>query len=271
MAKHLCWILFVLSFTGTLNAGGVIEAPLPLEHFQCYPVLRANPEVEAGVGLFDQFTLSLGTNLSDRFEKVRVLGASWFCNPTRKLHNGQAFDVRDVRQHLTFYWIRAERREPQRVVKIQNQFGEQSLRLHESLFLAVPTKKADHDAPLDLDHFKCYRATGARVRRPMVGLSDQFILPVTRHRVRKPVAFCNPVEKLHTDFIVPIRNEESHLTCYSMTAANTFVGRTEISNQFGSQGLLVGTPRVLCVPTRKQGFEVIPLPDGTVGAGLRTR
>ena len=170
MAKHLCWILFVLSFTGTLNAGGVIEAPLPLEHFQCYPVLRANPEVEAGVGLFDQFTLSLGTNLSDRFEKVRVLGASWFCNPTRKLHNGQAFDVRDVRQHLTFYWTRAERREPQRVVKIQNQFGEQSLRLHESLFLAVPTKKADHDAPLGLGSLQVLQSHWSQSQKAEGGL-----------------------------------------------------------------------------------------------------
>ncbi len=270
MAKHLCWIVFVLSFTGTLSAG-VIEAPPRLEHFQCYPVLRANPEVEAGVGLFDQFTLSLSTNLSDRFEKVRVLGANWFCNPTRKVHNRETFGVRDTRQHLTFYWIRAEKREPQRVVKIRNQFGEQSLRLHESLFLAVPTKKGVHDAPLDLDHFKCYRAIGRRVRRPSVGLSDQFITPATRHRVRTPVAFCNPAEKLHTDFIAPISNEGAHLTCYSMTTANTFVGGTEISNQFGAQGLLVGTPRVLCVPTRKLGFEVIPLPDGTVGGGLSAR
>ena len=38
MAKHLCWILFVLSFTGTLSAG-VIEAPSRLEHFQCYLAL----------------------------------------------------------------------------------------------------------------------------------------------------------------------------------------------------------------------------------------
>ena len=159
------------------------------------------------------------------------------------------------------------------MVKIRNQFGEQSLRLHESLFLAVPTKKGDHDAPVDLDHFKCYRATGRSVRRPRVGLSDQFIRPVTRHRVRTPVAFCNPAEKLHTDtnFIAPISNQEAHLTCYSMTAANTFVGGTEISNQFGPQGLLVGTPRVLCVPTRKLGFEVIPLPDGTVGGELSAR
>ena len=116
----------------SMREGG--ETQPRLEHFQCYPVLRANPEVEAGVGLFDQFTLSLSTNLEDRFEKARVLGANWFCNPTRKLHSGQAFDVRDARQHLTFYWIRAERSEPQRVVKIRNQFGEQSLQLHESLF-----------------------------------------------------------------------------------------------------------------------------------------
>lgn len=86
-----------------------------------------------------------------------------------------------------------------------------------------------------------------------------------------PLAFCNPAEKLHTDFIAAISNKEAHLTCYSMTTANEFVGRTEISDQFGArQGLLVGTPRVLCVPTRKLGFEVIS-PDGTVGGGQRAQ
>ena len=171
---------------------------------------------------------------------------------------------------MTFYWTLTERPEPTRIVKIQNQFGQQTLRTHESLFLAVPTRKAVHDEPQRLDHFKCYRATGRRVRRPSVGLSDQFILPVTRHRVRKPVAFCNPAEKQHTDFITPINNPEAHLTCYSMTAGDAFVGQTGISNQFGPQGLLVGTPRVLCVPTRKLGFEVLS-PDGTVGGGLSAK
>ena len=132
--------------------------------------------------------------------------------------------------------------------------------MHEPLFLAVPTQKAPHEFPDALDHFKCYRASGAAVRRPRVGLSDQFILPVTRHRVRRPVAFCNPAEKLHGDIITPIWQPEAHLTCYAMTPGDDFIGQAGIRNQFGPQGLLVGTPRVLCVPTEKLGFEEIP-PD----------
>ena len=267
-----------LCITATLGAQ-VVDAPLRLEHFQCYPVIRSTPDINVVVELSDQFN----TNL----QKAFVRDARWFCNPTRKLHNGQAFGVRDIRQHLTFYWTPTitepttpapTRPEPKRIVKIQNQFGQQTLRTHESLFLAVPTKKAVHDFPQDLDHFKCYRATGRRVRRPSVGLSDQFILPVTRHRVRKPVAFCNPTRKLHGDIIAtPINNAQAHLTCYSMTAGDDFIGQTGIRNQFGAQGLLVGTPRVLCVPTRKLGFEVLspdgtePSPDGTVGGGLSAK
>ncbi len=197
MLKYLSWTVCVCAFTTTL-AAGVVEAPSRLEHFQCYPVRRAAPDVEDGVGLTDQF--------STNQQKVRVRGATWFCNPTRKLHNGQAFGVRDIRQHLTFYWTLTEEPEPVRVVKIRNQFGEQTLQVRESIFLAVPTQKLVHDPPERLDHFKCYRATGRRVRRPSVGLSDQFILPITRHRVRRPVAFCNPTEKQHTDFITPINN-----------------------------------------------------------------
>ena len=270
MAKYLSWTVSVFLFTATLGAG-VVEAPVRLEHFQCYPVIRSAPDIEVGVGLSDQFSTDLEK------EKVLVRDARWFCNPTRKLHRGHAFGIGDIRQHLTFYWTLTERREPTRIVKIHNQFGQQTLRTHESLFLAVPTQKARdtasamfHDFPQDLDHFKCYRATGRRVRRPSVGLSDQFILPVTRHRVRKPVAFCNPAEKQHTDIINPIYNPLAHLTCYSMTAGDAFIGQTGIRNQFGPQGLLVGTPRVLCVPTRKLGFEE-PIPDGTVGDGLTLR
>ncbi len=259
MAKYLSWTVSVFLFTATLGAG-VVEAPLRLEHFQCYPVIRSAPDIEVEVGLSDQFS-------TDLEEKVLVRDARWFCNPTRKLHNRQEFGVRDIRQHLTFYWTLTERREPTRIVKIHNQFGQQTLRTHESLFLAVPTQKAVHDLLQDIDHFKCYRATGRRVRRPSVGLSDQFILPVTRHRVRKPVAFCNPAQKQHTDIINPINNPRAHLTCYSMTAGDAFIGQTRIRNQFGPQRLLVGTPRVLCVPTRKLGFEK-PISDGTVGDGL---
>ena len=270
MAKYLSWTVCAFVLTATLGAGDV-EALLRLEHFQCYPVIRSTPDIDVVVGLSDQFN----TNL----QKAFVRDARWFCNPTRKLHNGQAFGVRDIRQHLTFYWTPTIT-EPTRIVKIQNQFGQQTLRTHESLFLAVPTKKAVHDEPQRLDHFKCYRATGRRVRRPSVGLSDQFILPVTRHRVRRPVAFCNPARKLHENENpdpTEISNAQAHLTCYSMTAGDDFIGQTGIRNQFGRQGLLVGTPRVLCVPTRKLGFEVLspndtePSPDGTVGGGLSAK
>lgn len=257
MVKYLFSIVPVFAFISTLNVQET-DIPLRLEHFQCYPTLQTDPDVSTTVWLSDQFSTTANG------ESVRVRGACWFCNPTRKLHNGEVFGIEDVRQHLTFYWTPPANRGPQRTVKIKNQFGDQALRLHEALLLAVPTQKAGYDFVEELDHFKCYRATGNRVRRPQVGLSDQFILPVTRHGVHRPVAFCNPTMKLHGDIFHPIRQSETHLTCYSTTKSDDFIGQTSIRNQFGVHGVLVGTPRVLCVPMRKLGFEAIS-PDGTEG------
>jgi hypothetical protein len=43
-----------------------------------------------------------------------------------------------------------------------------------------------------------------------------------------------------------------------------FQREVEIRNQFGEQKLVVGSPGMLCVPTRKVNWRVIP--DTTVGA-----
>ena len=86
MAKYLSWTVCVLVLvacrfpcpTATLGAQ-VVDAPLRLEHSQCYPVIRSTPDVDVGVGLSDQFSTDL--------QKALVRDARWFCNPTRKLHN----------------------------------------------------------------------------------------------------------------------------------------------------------------------------------------
>ena len=252
MKTSICLFVFVLLF--------VVAAPLwgqgfPLEHFKCYPVLKEDPEVAASVGLLDQF---------ETREDVYVRKALRFCNPVGKFHGNQFFPIEDVRQHLIFYSTFPQAG-PLRVASIQNQFGAQRLLLLEPTALAVPTQKAPHDRPEELDHFRCYAAFGRTVGEG-VGLRDQFTEPqFTSHFIVNPVAFCNPVEKRHQGVVTPIQNPEAHLTCDAMTRAR-FEGDASIRNQFGGQDIRVGPPDTLCVPTRKVAWEEIP--DLGVGEAL---
>lgn len=228
-------------------------AQVDLEHFQCYAVRKIDPEITATVDLADQFATT---------KDVLVRRAVRFCNPTRKYHNGQVFDVADIRQHLTIYSIYPQD-SPLRIVRISNQFGQQqTLLTRAQVALAVPTQKIPHDPPVRLDHYQCYEAWGPVLNQP-AALSDQFITPFTWHQVLNPYMFCNPVEKTHAGNVTPIVDKEAHLACYWMTRVPYETVR-DTRNQFGFQVVQVGPADTLCVPTRKLGFTVIPdSPPGT--------
>jgi hypothetical protein len=230
-------------------------AQVPLEHFQCYVVLEANPNPDAVVGLLDQFQDP---------ETVEVVRARRFCNPVGKFHRNQFNPVQDIRQHLTLY-ATFPQSAPLRIVRLSNQFNpagqpQQVWRVREAVALAVPTHKPPHEVPVGLDHFRCYAANGNPVFEP-VGLVDQFV-PFVGHFVLDPVLFCNPVRKTHNGVVTPVQNPDAHLACYSMTRV-PFETTREIRNQFGPQTFALGPADTLCVPTRKIGFQTIP--DGPIG------
>ena len=227
------------------------QAP-PLEHFQCYAVLKADP-----------LTLDIPVRLRDQFEEddAQVVRARRFCNPAGKFHRNQFFPVQDDRQHLTFY-ATFPQSSPLRIVQLSNQFNrpgttQQTWRVREAVALAVPTHKPPHDRPEGLDHYRCYAANGNPVFEG-VGLVDQF-LSFTGRFVLDPVMFCNPVQKtrLDTGEVTPIMNRDAHLACYSMTRA-PFQGERDVANQFGRQTFALGPPDTICVPTRKIAFTEIP-------------
>jgi len=244
--------LSLLLGLGLAQAATPLFAQVPLEHFQCYTVLNANPFVNVPVGLRDQF---------NRPEEVDALRARRFCNPTGKFHRGQFLPVADIRQHLTFY-ATFPQSAPLKVVRLSNQFDRpgqppQTWRVREPVALAVPTHKPPHDRPQGLDHFRCYAANGNPTLEG-VALVDQF-LPFGGRVVLDPVLFCNPVEKtrLDTGEVTPIQNPDQHLACYSMTRV-PFQGQRDIENQFGTQALALGPPDTLCVPTRKIAWQEVP-------------
>ncbi len=261
MGKRLFSLSIAFTFMWCLIAQ---DAPHRLQHFQCYPILNADPEIATEVGLFDQF------NTDSALDIVKVRTGVRFCNPTRKLHRRFDVGVADIRQHLTMYSTFPQAG-PRRVVGIRNQFGRRRLIVREPVALAVPTQKlegglAPHDFPLGLDHFRCYSASGRRIRgdNARIGLSDQFTLDLNKHLVFEPVLFCNPAVKVTSNEEFPIRNERAHLTYYSMTRTR-FEGRAFVSNQFGDQFFELGPADTLCVPTEK--LEVSLTEDVATGDG----
>src|SRR5262245_40155385 len=157
-----------------------------LDHFKCYlsaEIPTAAPFPGAEVFLQDQFTPAGVLVPSFAYRPVR------FCNPVKKtLPDGTVTPISDMNAHLTLYTMASAVLHPTRKVVISNQFGQKRLMTTQPIVLAVPTAKNNQPPPDDLDHFECYRATGATLRvKPQ--LSDQF--QESTNRVIRPIALCN--------------------------------------------------------------------------------
>ena len=263
----LCWL--------TLPAGEAFaQVDRPLDHFRCYELLFGPPSDDVQVALQDQFDIALGLALPD--DQVALgffIGQpERFCNPVEKSvrrRDGtiETTPITDPNNHLTLYRIF-----PTLIhaviewrVRVSNQFGQQRLEAGIPRYVAVPTHKIEDDLgfPEDLDHFKCYEASGDRVRR-RVRLEDQFEPELVT--VLSPRLFCNPTRKLHTDGAsVSIENAAAHLTCYDIElvqgdppVSNISLADRVIANQFTGESTgdirAVVFEDLLCVPTRKVAF-----------------
>ncbi len=247
MKKYALLFLLLIAFTGIMSA----QTPV-LDHFRCYLVPTA-PTLAVSVRLQDQFDSPTGL-----FENITSLVAVRFCNPDRKVVNGVVTPIVNPAHHLTMYVIN-QQPVVSRTAVISNQFGTQNLVLADARFLLVPTGKGVPPNPApspstDLDHYKCYAASGANLNRGNVALSDQFIAETIT--VLQPVLFCNPVLKIHGNVTTPILHPSAHLTCYA-TSASHFTGVTvNTRNQFSVAALAVRQPDLLCVPSTKLSWAV---------------
>jgi hypothetical protein len=109
------------------------------------------------------------------------------------------------------------------------------------------------------DHFKCYNATELTLEQPtLVTLSDQFDVAADEVQITNAVWFCNPVAKTFGGTTTPITEPANHLTLYPFAIKETAPARRlTISNQFGEQVINVTAPRVLAVPTEKDGVPAV--------------
>jgi hypothetical protein len=102
--------------------------------------------------------------------------------------------------------------------------------------------------PVTVDHFKCYRAKGARTRVSGVEVRDQFGTIILD--VKRPFRLCAPVDKNSEGTIDP----DSYLMCYEVRIGSASPGFTPaghifINNQFGDDSFESFRVRELCVPS----------------------
>ena len=237
--KRLLTLAVVLIALGT----GAF-AQFETDHFKCYLPIATSLLPKQPVQLQDQFMVN-----------PAKVGSIWrFCNPTVKDHNGVITPITNPDAHLAIH------KAPQqpiiaREVKIRNQFGEQAIVTGQAKFLAVPTQKEPHGPPTNLDHFNCYAVTNGNPVAEVVGLSDQWFPSV--HKVARPALFCNPVVKLHNGKVTPVIHPNDHLTCYKITP-RPFDKTVQLHNQFGDPVFRSKQADMLCVPTQKLAWQVIP-------------
>ena len=266
--------VLLIALAGTAAAqdqpGGPTTPP-NLDHFYCY--FGPGPIQPVTVTLLDQF------DSVDHPEQITDLRIVLFCNPVQKTtSDGRVTQIQHPADHLAMYLINPQPIIP-RVVVIRNQFGTQLLDTGRAVLLAVPSGKVfpitppitPPAIPTDLDHFKCYSASGRALRQPVL-LKDQFSVDGVLAGVLQPILFCNPVQKTVTTsptvgpITTPITNPVAHLACY-VTTRRPSPSRTLLyKNQFSTdvQQLTVSNPEILCVPSFKLRFAEPPPPTSLV-------
>jgi hypothetical protein len=209
----------------------------PLRHFQCHEVHRPSFN-RAGIALDD--ALGAGT--------VTIKRAKRICAPVDK--NGEDPDAPNDPEHLTYYTIKQTSRFTKvKGVVVENQFGTQTMTLAKPDRMLVPTAKSLVGPPAALgpviDHYKCYKVTGAKLNRPGITVTDQFGTIVVH--AKKPLHLCLPALKNDEGALV---DPATALMCYQVNGvAHAVRPLIYTQTQFGPDDYTFFGPRDLCVPS----------------------
>ena len=263
----------LLFFASAANA----QQPPVLDHFNCY-LTPGQPLIPQTAFLSDQFTVR--DKVSDITSDIRMV---LFCPPVKKTVIGSTVippvPIIHPDAHLAIYLTSPIGSSIPRSVTINNQFGTQTLVTGAAELLAVPTGKTPipvNGGPVtlpaippekELDHFRCYVASGANINKRVL-LNDQFFVTTPEvATVLTPRFFCNPVDKAvlpptgcptgHVCALqtYPINHPTQHMVCYLMSVATPFQTVVAYNNQFVAPGTLptakLTSPAILCVPSTK--------------------
>jgi len=181
---------------------------------------------------------------------ITVRQAKRLCAPVNK--NNEDPTAPSHPGHQTFYTIKQTGPKFDRVkdLTVTDQFGTIEVDLVRPERLLVPTSKSLSAPPppalgVPLDHYKCYRVRGARVRVPNVSVQTQFnpAGPVNV-AIKRPRDLCFPVDKNGEGINDPTRG----LMCYQVRTLPQQPPHVWTTDQFGSADYDLFGIRDLCVP-----------------------
>jgi hypothetical protein len=230
-----------LALTGTRANAQV--SPL-WDHYKVYfvppfPV----PPLGTPVGLTDQFG----------FYNHNVLQLELFMNPTQKEDTNGIFPINDPVTHYS--WWRITPQPFNALVAATNQFGDQSLNVHDGVYLLNPALKNQGGSLPQKNHYKCYNCDGQPVNKQVL-MTDQF--GQWSAMVTFPRYFCNPVQKQVNPPVgptYPILDPNQHYICYEFQPPDQTPRTAVMSDQFTTNhGLNLTPSQYICVPTYKTGF-----------------
>jgi len=237
---------FAIFATHWAHAGPIPGFNQPgIDHYKTYEVL-------------DPIFITEPVILRDQFgeEHVDTMQLTRFATPVAKNY----WPICDSIAHLT--WWQFHHPEPQRLVKVQHQFGYDELYVGDARYLLNPAVKNDITVPLpELNHYKCYEAWGDTILNIQVQLVDQF--DSTYVLILEPAYFCNPCEKETMDGTVyPIVDDLAHLTVYRVLNPEPYNIQALVKDQFMEGFLTLGENLYLCLPSLKEEFTVL---SATIG------
>jgi hypothetical protein len=213
LARGSLTALWMVLAIGVGPAGAQVQDPeAVLDHFFCYGANIQHTTAPPPVVLSDQFITG---------DTVQPSNVGLLCNPVEKTVNGHTTPIQHSEAHLVCYQL-PEREFPNRLLRLENQFGEHLAELGGSNFslLCVPSLKSELAPPTGdppesvLSHFRCYPTNYLLRPGPtLVGLSDQFgttefEFPI---QVEGDLDVCNPVTKTASGQTHPAINTFAHL------------------------------------------------------------
>lgn len=226
-----------------LTGASFVGPSNPVErHLACYAVDHKRKNIP--VTLVNQFGASA----------ANLVNIERLCNPADKNNEDPGAPESPV-HYVGYTPRRTSGRLPRiRSLQVKNQFGRFVVRVLRPIRLLVPSTKSltDPAPPLDsatgalLDHFECYRVSGAPAVGP-VSVRDQF--GNGELVLLKGAQLCVPVDKNGEGIL----DSDAKLLCYrARQASGTLHGPSAplfVNNQFGPDTFVARCVHELCVPT----------------------
>ena len=219
---------------------------VPSDHFKFYDVeWQTALDIGIDVQLVDQFGAIDAT----------VGKAVSFGNPVEKVHADILTPIGDLNRHYTLYDLSYEGEPQEYRVTVNNQFQDNvELTVFGPYYLAIPTRKENHDMPVCLNHLLVYDAYGPVVNDEVV-LSDQFIQDEVAV-LYQPYLFANPAQKTVVTEVTEIEDPNEHWVLYDIEGSS-IDKNIQIDNQFGPQTLDLLQPEYLVVPSQKIEWSLV--------------